>query len=72
MNSMGFLQSKLSQEQDEQLDDLFILLKINKDQSVAAKNLETVLLVISGDRDEANECQNDVENKKWQTAGVYE
>ena len=47
-------------------------MKINKDQKVAAKNLQTVLLVVSGDRDEANECQNDVGNKKWMTSGVYE
>jgi hypothetical protein len=31
-----------------------------------------VLLVVSGDRDEENECQNDIANKKWMTSGVYE
>ena len=53
---MGFLQTQQSQEQDDQIDDLYVLMKINKDQKVAAKNLQTVLLVVSGDRDEANEC----------------
>ena len=51
MNKMGFLQQKLSVEQDEQLDDLYTLLKTHKDQNVNAENLQNILLVISGQRD---------------------
>lgn len=69
---LGFLQRQSSNEQQNQFDDIYTLLKVHKDQSVGAKNLETVLLVISGERDETQECQNDIDNKKWMTAGVYE
>lgn len=31
-----------------------------------------MLLVISGDRDETQECQNDINNNQWIAAGVYE
>ena len=48
MNKMGFLQQKLSQEQEQQLDDLYTLLKTNKDEPIDAMNLQNVLLVISG------------------------
>jgi len=60
MNKMGFLQPKLSVEQDEQLDDLYTLLKSQKDQSVNGENLQNILLVISGQRDQANEIPNDI------------
>ena len=48
MNKMGFLQQKLSNEQDDQLDDLYTLLKTHKDQTVNGENLQNILLVISG------------------------
>ena len=72
MNKMGFLQQKLSVEQDDQLDDLYTLLKQNKDQVVNAENLQNILLVISGQRDQQNEIPNDIQNKKWMTSGVYD
>ena len=73
MYKMKFLQDKTSSdEQHQQFDDIYTLLKTSKDQSVMAKNLETVMLVISGERDESQECQNDIENHQWEPAGVYE
>jgi hypothetical protein len=53
---LGFLQRQSSNEQQNQFDDIYTLLKVSKDQPVTAKNLETVLLVISGERDESQEC----------------
>ena len=37
-----------------------------------AENLQNVLMVISGQRDEKNEVPNDVDNKKWAISGVYD
>jgi hypothetical protein len=51
MNKLGFLNQKLSHEQDLQLDDLYALMKQGKEQPVNAENLQNVLLVISGQRD---------------------
>lgn len=59
MNHMGFLQSKLTQEQENQLDDLFTVFKINKDQKIGAENLQNILLIISGQRDASIEIPND-------------
>jgi len=39
MNHMGFLQSKLTEEQENKLDDLFTMFKINRDQKINAENL---------------------------------
>ena len=72
MNQMGFLGQKLSVEQDEQLDDLYTMIQTSKDQSVNGENLQNILLVISGQRDAANEIPNDIMNKKWMTSGVYD
>ena len=73
MYKMKFLQDKTSSDQQhQQFDDIYTLLKTSKDQSVMAKNLETVMLVISGERDESQECQNDIDNHQWESAGVYE
>lgn len=73
MYKMKLLQDKTSSdEQHQQFDDIYTLLKTSKDQSVMAKNLETVMLVISGERDESQECQNDIDNYQWESAGVYE
>jgi hypothetical protein len=39
---------------------------------VNAENLQNILLVISGQRDQPNEIPNDIQNKKWMTSGVYD
>lgn len=39
MHSMGFLQSKPSNEQELQLDDLYTVFKVHKDQPILAENL---------------------------------
>ena len=69
---MGFLQSKPSEAEDNQLDDLYTMFKCNKDQNILAENLQNALMVISGLRDESQEIENDVNNKQWMMAGVYE
>jgi len=72
MQMMGFLQQKPSQEQEQQLDDLYTLLKQDKDQNILAENLQNVLLVVSGERDPQNEVDNEEGNKRWENAGVYD
>jgi hypothetical protein len=54
------------------LDDLYALLKTSKDQSINGENLQNILLIISGQRDQANEIPNDINNKQWLTSGVYD
>jgi len=72
MHQMGFLQAKLSNEQEDQLNDLYTLFKCNKDHKILAENLQNVLMVISGQRDEHLEVANDIQNGKWSSAGVYD
>lgn len=52
--------------------DVYTMLKINRDQNILAENLQNVLMLISGQRDEAMEVQNDIQNNKWMMAGVYD
>jgi hypothetical protein len=53
---MQFMQDKSSSDaQGQQFDDIYTLLKTQKNQGVMAKNLESVLLVVSGERDESQE-----------------
>ncbi len=37
-----------------------------------AENLQNILMVISGQRDERFEVPNDIDNKKWELAGAYD
>ena len=72
MHQMGFLQAKLSNEQEDQLNDLYTLFKCNKEDKILAENLQNMLMVISGQRDSAIEISNDINNHKWSQAGVYD
>jgi hypothetical protein len=65
MHNMGFLSSKASQEQEQQIDDLYTLFKCRQDQKILAENLQNVLLVISGQRDANFEVENDLQSKNW-------
>lgn len=72
MHQMGFLQAKLSNEQEDQLNDLYTLFKCSKEHKILAENLQNMLMVISGQRDGQLEVANDVGNHKWSNAGVYD
>lgn len=72
MHNMGFLSSKASQEQEQQIDDLYALFKCRQDQKILAENLQNVLLVISGQRDANFEVENDLQSKNWLKAGLYD
>ncbi len=48
------------------------MFKQDKDQKILAENLQNLLLVVSGQRDEANEVENGINNYKWSMAGVFD
>ena len=49
MINMGFLPEKeLTPKFEDQINDIYILFKINKDQEILAENLQNVLSVIQG------------------------
>jgi hypothetical protein len=72
MHSMGFLQEKLTNDQEDQIDDLYTLFKTHKDEKILAENLQNVLLVIDGQRDETLEAENAEQNNMWENACVYD
>jgi hypothetical protein len=72
INSMGFLPDKLTDEHEKLMDDIYKVFKCEKENEIYAENLQNLLLVISGDRDIENEVVNDILNKKWSNAGVYD
>ena len=51
---------------------MYTLFKCQRDQKILAENLQNVLMVIGGQRDQANEVENDIDNRRWQDAGVYD
>lgn len=51
MHDMGFVQSRVSQEQETLVDDLYTVLKATKEDKVLADNLQNLLLTISGEVD---------------------
>jgi len=71
MLKMGFLQPNSSQEQEEQLDDLYTLFRCHKDQKIFAENLQTALLAIEGVRDEPNEVPSDGNKSNWDSVGIF-
>ena len=77
IKSMNFIKLQndgtLSEEENQLIEDLFLtIFKCeNMEQEILAENLESILLVISGDRDFENEVENDTGNKKWRDAGAY-
>jgi hypothetical protein len=72
MKDMGFLNKKMSDAEKEQISDLYTIFKCNKEQNIMAENLETLLLIISGLRDELKVIGNDIQNNKWMMSGAYE
>jgi len=72
MHEMGFLQSKVSLEQEQLVDDVYTVFKCEKQQNILAENLQNLLLIISGERDQESEVQNNEGNTKWGQAGVYD
>ena len=48
MNDMGFLPDKLTNEMEQQLDDLYTVLNCPKNSPILAENLQNVLMVIDG------------------------
>ena len=72
MNHMGFLQSKLTEEQENKLDDLFTMFKINRDQKINAENLQNILLIVSGQREPSIELQSEERSTKWMLVGQYD
>ena len=62
----------MSNEQEDQLNDLYVLFKCNKEDKILAENLQNMLMVISGQRDSTIEISNDINNHKWSQAGVYD
>lgn len=51
LHRMGFLQAQRSDVQEEQVSDMYRVLKLNKTQNVPAMNLMNFLVVIMGLRD---------------------
>ena len=60
MHELGFLQPKVTMQQEFQADDIYRLLKCEKNNNILAENLQNVLMIISGERDRENEVMNDV------------
>ena len=65
------IEKRTDQEQNE-LNDMYVMFKCNTDQNVLAENLSNVLMMIAGIRDRQNEVINDIGNQKWMLSGVYE
>ena len=65
------IEKRTDQEQNE-LNDMYVMFKCNTDQNVLAENLSNVLMMIAGIRDRQNEIINDIGNQKWMLSGVYE
>lgn len=72
MHEMGFLQPKVNKEQEQLVDDIYTVFKCSKNQNILAENLQNLLMIISGERDQATEVQNNENNKKWRQSGVYD
>lgn len=51
MHSMGFLQQKQSEEQEQQVDDIYHILKMEKSDDINAASLCNILGVITGIKD---------------------
>ena len=54
------------------IGDIFRILKVQKNQKVLAYNLESLLLIIDGERDKKMEMGNEFDNVNWQKAGMYD
>ena len=65
------IEKRTDQEQNE-LNDMYVMFKCNTDQNVLAENLSNVLMMIAGIRDRQSEIINDIGNQKWMLSGVYE
>lgn len=62
MNDMGFLPDKLTNEMEQQLDDLYTVMNCPKSSPVLAENLHNILMVIDGNEDREHELQDGVKN----------
>lgn len=69
MNDMGFLPDKLTNEMEQQLDDLYTVMNCPKSSPVLAENLQNILMVIDGNEDREHELQDGVKNNNWREAG---
>ena len=55
------------------LKDLYTIFKCNPDQKILAENLQNLLMVISGQRDQSTEVSAEGEDiSTWALAGVYD
>ena len=74
MHEMEFLKPKLSVEQENQITDLYVLFKCNKDKQILAENLQNILMVISGQRNPSIEepVNDEPRSQHWEECGAYD
>lgn len=69
---MSFLNSKVTDEQEQLVTDLYTVFKCEKSQHILAENLQNILIVIDGERYKEIEVADGSKSESWEQAGLYD